>query len=57
MVISPKIMGGTRSLPSLIGPDRSLSRAFHLENLKVRRLGLDTVLEGSPAVFRRRRRR
>lgn len=56
MVISPKIMGGSRSRPSLLGPDRPLGEALPLKDLEVRSLGPDTLLEGRPARTARLRR-
>ena len=45
MIVSPRIIGGSRSLPSVLGPDRTLAQAMRLERAEVRSLGSDTILD------------
>jgi len=46
-IIAPKILGGKEAVPAVGGKGvRSLNRAARLENVRVRRLGEDWVMEG-----------
>ena len=46
VVMSPRLLGGTRSLPALMGRDFPLSSSRILGNVSVSRLGTDILVEG-----------
>jgi len=46
LVMAPRLLGGSRSLPALTGRERPLGKAMVLREVSVRRLGGDMVMEG-----------
>ena len=49
VVLSPRLLGGTRSLSAVIGRDFPLSSSRWLSGVKVSRLGMDILVEGNIA--------
>jgi riboflavin biosynthesis pyrimidine reductase len=46
IVLAPRLLGGSGSLPSILGPDFALARALPLSHVRVRRAGPDVIVDG-----------